>query len=93
MFAIAFDLDQAALKKHYAKSASQAYEDIRRILEKHTFLRIQGSVYTSDNADMTHVFYAMQDLHKEPWIKHCVSDIRAFRVENWSDFTSYIQGS
>jgi virulence-associated protein VapD len=26
-------------------------------------------------------------LKKLPWFPHCVRDIRAFRIEQWSDFT------
>ena len=46
MYAIAFDLDQEALKIHYpGNTPTNAYEAIRRGLEKFGFQRQQGSVY------------------------------------------------
>ena len=46
MYAIAFDLNQAALDRHYAGgNARNAYGDIARELAAHQFTRQQGSVY------------------------------------------------
>ena len=27
------------------------------------------------------------------WFPQCVRDIRAFRIEQWSDFTSFMKGN
>ena len=33
----------------------------------------------------------MNALKALPWFPACVRDIRAFRVEQWSDFTAFIK--
>ncbi len=95
MFAIAFDLDTKELEKLYVppKSWRKAYEDVQIVLEKYGFLRIQGSVYLNEEDDMTRVFLAIQALKAIPWFPQCVTDIRAFKVENWSNFTAIVKGT
>jgi virulence-associated protein VapD len=36
---------------------------------------------------MANLFKAIDGLKKIEWLKKSVRDIRAFRVEDWSDFT------
>jgi hypothetical protein len=46
MYAICFDMEIEALKRHYPnQSHNNGYEDIRRVLEQFGFNRQQGSVY------------------------------------------------
>jgi hypothetical protein len=53
MYAIAFDLDQAALKRHYPGSYPEnAYDDICREFRAHRFHRQQGSVYFGDRGTL-----------------------------------------
>jgi virulence-associated protein VapD len=91
MFAIAFDLEMSALDQHYPRGRPLAYAEIRRVLEQRGFNGIQGSVYINDTDDMTHVFLAIQDLRALAWFSKCVRDIRAFRVELWSNFTDFVK--
>ena len=51
----------------------------------------QGSVYLSTNTDMANLFRAMNELKKIAWFKDSVRDIRAFRVEDWSNFTDFMK--
>jgi len=37
------------------------------------------------------LFSAIFALKKTPWFKSSVRDIRAFKVENWSDFTAIVK--
>lgn len=60
--------------------------------KKFNFERIQGSVYVSENNDMANIFAALLALKALPWFARVVRDIRGFRIENWSDFTSIIKG-
>jgi virulence-associated protein VapD len=87
MFAIAFDLVVADTEEHHSKGVSQAYPDIGSTLERFGFRRIQGSVYVSDSEDMANLFQAIMALKALPWFPASVRDIRAFRIEQWSDFT------
>jgi virulence-associated protein VapD len=37
------------------------------------------------------VFVAIQELKNLPWFPASVRDIRAFRIEQWSDFTPVVK--
>jgi virulence-associated protein VapD len=52
---------------------------------------VQGSVYVTESEDMAKLFEAIMALRSLPWFAHSVRDIRAFRVEQWSDFTPLIK--
>jgi virulence-associated protein VapD len=88
VFAIAFDLDTNDTERHHPKSVTQAYTEIRTTLQSYGFEWKQGSVYTCDNEDLANLFNAMNALKALPWFAPSVRDIRAFRVEQWSDFTA-----
>ncbi len=45
VYAIAFDLDIEQLRIHYGDPYNNAYLEIRRVLERHSFQWQQGSVY------------------------------------------------
>ena len=92
MFAVAFDLTVADTEKHHPRGVSQAYTEIGAILGEHGFRRVQGSLYVSDNEDMAKLFLALQSLRTRPWFPKSVRDIRAFRIEQWSDFTAVVKG-
>ena len=91
MFAITFDLVVAETSKRHPSSISQAYNDIATTLEKFGFERIQGSVYVTKSEDMAKLFQAIMALKALPWVALSVRDIRAFRSEQWSDFTPIIK--
>jgi virulence-associated protein VapD len=93
MYAIAFDLDTDLLKSTYpAASWTNAYFDVRGILEKHGFSWQQGSVYFGDErvTPVTCVV-AIHDLSKRfDWFATCVRDIRMLRIEENNDLTPAI---
>lgn len=66
--------------------------EIRQELESIGFEWTQGSVYvsSSDN-NLTWVYKAINRLQKIDWFKKSVRDIRAFKVEDWSDFTEIVK--
>ena len=92
MFAIAFDLVVADTAKNHPKGVSQAYTDIGNTLAQFGFEWRQGSVYTTDSDNMATLFSAIMALKALPWFPPSVRDIRAFKVENWSDFTAVVKG-
>lgn len=91
MFAIAFDLVVVDTDREHPKSVSQAYIDIGSILAEFGFTRVQGSLYVTENEDMANLFTAIQALRLRPWFPKSVRDIRAFRVDQWSDFTAVVK--
>ena len=48
-------------------------------------------VSMTDKDDMANLFAAIYALKKISWFKQSVRDIRAFKVENWSDFTQIVK--
>jgi virulence-associated protein VapD len=92
MFAIAFDLVVADTAQHHPKGVSQAYADIGNALANYGFNRVQGSLYTNASEDLANLFAAITALKALPWLPASVRDIRAFRVEQWSDFTKLVKG-
>ena len=91
MYAISFDMVVGELKIHYGEPYNNAYYEISTILEEFSFYRTQGSVYLSDKNDMVNLTKAMIKLKSIDWFKNSVRDIRAFKVEDWSDFTSFMK--
>ncbi|MCJ2043839.1 virulence factor [Methylobacterium sp. J-078] len=91
MFAIAFDLVVAEAQAHHPKGVSQAYSDIRTTLSRRCFDWVQGSLYTSKDEDLAKLFSAITALKQLTWFSRSVRDLRAFRVEQWSDFTAFIK--
>lgn len=91
MFAIAFDLIAAETQKNHPKGVTQAYSDIAASFAQFGFRRVQGSLYVTEQEDMAVLFQAIMALKALPWVAQSVRDIRAFRIEQWSDFTSIIK--
>ncbi len=92
MYAVAFDLTVADTERLHPKGVSQAYTEIGAVLGEHGFRRVQGSLYVTDGEDMANLFLAIQALRARPWFPKSVRDIRAFRIEQWSDFTGVVKG-
>jgi len=91
MFAIAFDLVVADTLRHHPRGVTQAYADIRTVLSKFDFEWRQGSLYTTDKDDLANLFAAILALKALAWFPASVRDIRAFKVEHWSDFTALVK--
>lgn len=92
MYALAFDMKVDELRKYYGDSYANAYLEIRQELETIGFEWTQGSLYISrsDN-NLANVYRAINRLQKIDWFKKSVRDIRAFKVEDWSDFTDIVK--
>ena len=91
MFAIAFDLDTADTRRNHPKGVTQAYTDIRRTLANFEFDWVQGSVYVTQNEDMSNLLRAILALKHLAWFPASVRDVRGFRVELWSNFTAMVK--
>lgn len=91
MFAIAFDMAVGNLRSYYGEPYNNAYFEIGKLLRDYGFFNTQGSVYLTQSNDMANLFRAMEALKGVDWFRKSVRDIRAFRVEDWSDFTDYFK--
>jgi virulence-associated protein VapD len=87
MFAIAFDMSISKLKENFGEPYNNAYFEIKKEMQKCNFYNMQGSIYLTQNNDMANLFKAINGLKEIEWFRKSVRDIRAFRVEDWSDFT------
>lgn len=91
MFAIAFDLVVAQVELGHPKGVPQAYSEIKQAPERFGFSNVQCSVYVCEREDLANLFAAMNALASLQWFAGCIRDIRAFRIEQWSDFTSFFK--
>jgi virulence-associated protein VapD len=48
-------------------------------------------VFVTESEDLANLFRAISALKSLTWLPQSVRDIRAFRVEQWSDFTAFIK--
>ncbi len=95
MYAIAFDMKIEDLKKNYGEPYNAAYDEIRQEMDMLGFEWTQGSLYIAkeDSNSLTTVYKAINKLSKISWFQDSVRDIRAFKVEDWSDFTDIVKNS
>jgi virulence-associated protein VapD len=91
MFAITFDLTVAEVLRQHPRSVPAAYDEIGLVLSKFDFEWKQDSIYLCANEDLANLMLAMHALKALPWFSASVRDIRAFRVEQWSDFTGFMR--
>jgi virulence-associated protein VapD len=93
MYAIAFDLVIDDLKKNYGDPYNNAYDEIKKELAASGFEWTQGSVYLANKtgSNLTTVYSAIDRLRQIEWFRKSVRDIRAFKVEDWSDFTAIVR--
>jgi len=78
---IIFDLDTKCLEKEYHNNSWQnSYADIKRVLNKHGFNNIQGTVYLSDvGVRQAHGTLALQEVAiKFSWFEKCVSNVQFY---------------
>ena len=91
MFAISFYMSISDLEMQYGKPYNRAYFEIKNLMKKNGFDWIQGSTYLTQSDDLGNLFRAIETLKKIEWFRKSVRDIRGYKVENWSDFTSIIK--
>ncbi|GHT94686.1 virulence-associated protein VapD [Betaproteobacteria bacterium] len=78
---IVFDLDTETLKENYHNASWQnGYTDIKRVLNKHRFQNIQGTVYLSEvGVHQAHGTIALQEVAiRFAWFDKCVSNIQFY---------------
>ena len=91
MFAIAIDTTVADADAHHPSGQRKAYSDVARTLERFGFKRVQWSVYAAENEDLANLFAALDALRAMDWFGPSVRSIRAFRMEQGSDFTAIVK--
>ena len=94
MYAVSFDMEISKLKEHYWEAYNPAYDEIRKTMDNLGFNWVQWSLYLAreDSNSLTTVYKTIDKLKNIQWFKDSVRDIRAFKVEDWSDFTEIVKG-
>jgi len=78
---IVFDLDTKLLEEHYHNASwRNGYADIQRVLYRHRFANIQGTVYLSERGvRQAHGTLALQELAiRFPWFEKVVSNVQFY---------------
>jgi virulence-associated protein VapD len=78
---IVFDLDTKLLEEHYHNASwRNGYADIFRVLSRHRFSNIQGTVYLSERGvRQAHGTLALQEVAiRYPWFDKCVSNVQFY---------------
>lgn len=93
MYALSFDMVVSDLKQYYGEPYNKAYYEIKSLLKYNGFTWVQDSTYLTANDDLTALVKVVMELSKIDWFKKSVRDLRGFKVESWSDFTSLVKNS
>ena len=91
MYALAIDLAVHETEQYHPQGITRAYADLDVTLETYGFKRIQSSLYVTQSEEMSNLFLAIQKLREQDWFPKSVRDIRAFKIDQWSDFTSMVK--
>lgn len=93
MYAVSFDMEISKLKEHYGEPYNKAYDEIRILMSELGFEWTQGSLYIlkGEENNLTSVYKVINKLSSINWFSDAVRDIRAFKVEDWSDFTDIVK--
>ena len=91
MSAMAFGLVAADVRRHGPEGVTQAHVDIGATLGTCGQDRIQGSLCVSQTEDLTTLVSAIMASKGLAWLLAWVRDIRACRVEQWSDSTALVE--
>jgi virulence-associated protein VapD len=78
---IVFDLDTKLLEQHYHNDSwRNGYADIQRVLYRHRFTNIQGTVYLSERGvRQAHGTLALQEVAiRYPWFDKCASNVQFY---------------
>ena len=78
---IVFDLDTKLLEQHYHNASwRNGYADIQRVLYRHKFSNIQGTVYLSERGiRQAHGTLALQEVAiRFPWFDKCVANVQFY---------------
>jgi virulence-associated protein VapD len=76
---IVFDLDTKLMEQHYHNASwRNGYADIQRVLYRHRFTNIQGTVYLSERGvRQAHGTLALQEVAiRFVWFDKCVSNVQ-----------------
>ncbi len=88
------DLDEVKALQKATSRLTKLYKEIEDAMYEAGFIRLQGSVYrTEEKDDIDSIFDAVDELSKIEGLKECVKSVHGFRMEGWSDIKKRIKSS
>jgi virulence-associated protein VapD len=97
MYAVSFDIDIEKLKTIHPDpnklKYGSSYREINEIMNDAGFLEKQDNFYISmlHRESLVYLYEVIHNLSKIEWFRESVKDIRAFKVEDWSNFTEVVK--
>ena len=92
MYAIAFDLVVADTEEHHPRGVTQAYFRYRRDSQPARLSLGPGKPVCDGKRRHGEPVSGHSSASFPDWFPKSVRDIRAFRIEQWSDFTTVVKG-
>lgn len=89
-YAIILDFDKTNLSLPY----DEALSNIRNVMVQFQFKPLTNNVYvcTSLKNQLALLYMLVQELSKITWLKHSLTTLKAFKMDNISNFTDIIRG-
>lgn len=90
MFAISFEINAKKLEEDYVKEFSQVYIDINSTLNSYGFNKVHNNLYICEKDDLVNLYDVITELKELKLFSALVKDVKVFKAELWSDFTSFM---
>jgi virulence-associated protein VapD len=89
-YAIILDFDKTKLSLPY----DEALCNIRNVMVQFQFKTLTNNVYicTSSKNQLALLYMLLQELSKITWLRFSLVTLKAFKMDNISDFTDIIKG-
>lgn len=89
-YAIILDFDKTNLALPY----DEALSNIRNVMDQFQFKTLTNNIYvcTSSKNQLALLYMLVQELSKINWLKPSLVTLKAFKMDNISDFTDIIKG-
>ena len=85
------ELDEMEALKKASSRLTNVYKEIEDAMYRAGFIRLQGSVYrTEEKDDIDSIFDAVDELSQIEGLKECVKSVHGFRMDGWSDIKKRI---
>ena len=89
-YAVILDLDKTSLSLPY----NEALNKICDVMESFQFKPLSNNIYvcTASKNQLALLYMLVQELSKITWLKPSLVTLKAFKMDNISDFTDIIKG-
>lgn len=95
MYAIVLDLNFEILKNHFEDPHKIVFDEISHELKGFAFEKTTGNIFIHrlEKDGLRDLYCAINSLSKITWLKESLRELHAFKIEDWSNFTSIIKES